>query len=90
MSGPERAALRRLIDRATRRQLGAELDERGRTDLPGAAHGHKALACVAWDAAGGDPLLALTLAVDNVRAKAADASCDVATARDVIAGRAIA
>ena len=81
MSGPERLGLRRLIDRAVRRDLdGTAPGARKDCGMPGAA----------WEAAGGDPLLALTLAVDNVRAKAADASCDVATARDVVAGRAIA
>lgn len=64
MSGPERAALRRLIDQAARRQLGeAETGTLKNYGLPGAA----------WEAAGGDPLLALSLAVDRVRATAAGA-----------------
>ncbi len=74
MDAVVRGQLRRLVDRECRRRLGAQLDERGRTGLQGIAHGHTALSLAAFEATGGDPLLALTLAVDAVRAKQAAAA----------------
>ena len=65
MDGPTRASLRRAVSDERRRLLGATLNGDGGADLR--AHGNRggrALALVAWEAADGDPLLALGIALD--------------------------
>lgn len=68
MDGPLREHLRHRIDETCRRQLGAQLDERGRTHIPDGPR--KSLAFAACEAADGDPLLALILALDTLARQA--------------------
>lgn len=63
--------IRWSIDAQRRRQLGAELDVDGRTDMQMTSHGAKALE--AWEATGGDPLAALGFALDVLEGRKAAA-----------------
>ncbi len=66
LDAPTREHVRRLVDRECRRRVGAQLDEQGRTAMQGQGqtHGRTALALAAFEATGGDPLLALDYALD--------------------------
>lgn len=61
------------IDRTRRRELGAELDPDGHTNLraSGSRAGFPGLPVIAWEAANGDPLEALSLALDEIARRAA-------------------
>lgn len=70
LEAPARDLIRRCIDEARRRELGAELDDDGQTDMQATAHATKALAVASWEAAKGDPLYALVLAFDELDRRA--------------------
>lgn len=72
LEAPTRDLIRRRIDQARRRDLGAELDDDGRTDLRDRS-GQAGLAVASWEAAKGDPLYALVLALDELDRRTATA-----------------
>lgn len=75
MDGPLCEHLRHRIDETCRRQLGAELDDDGRTHIPEGPR--TSLAFAACEAADGDPLLALCLALNTFESRRAHARDEV-------------
>lgn len=68
MDAETRSLARRCVSDARRRLAGAELDERGQTDMQLTAMKDRSLPRAAWEACDGDPLLALASALDWLEA----------------------